>query len=400
VNDYREDGMDGNAIPVGENTTIIVKASGDLFLEGQEAGEIRFQSSEDRIRVQQANDTLYIETHASMNLIVPRTSPVIVEKVGGSALLQDLSNSLVVQKVGGDLALQRLSSVRVDKVGGGCMVQSVSSGLAMSKIGGDLSIRAVSGAVSIGTIGGDGDLQVGLASSMEAKTGGDARFYITEGLTGPVGLRAGGDAVIYLPSNLNAKLVLNSSGEGITIDLSRQAQPVHESLETRRFEFEIGEGGPQIEVQAGGDIRVSDDAVEPESITDELDRREEAWKEARDRRGSSAWSGGFGFDRTSAWADMISRRAQEAARRAEQRAQTAMRRTEEQIRRAAERDMRWGDRWSGPGAPPSPPPPPPPPSAPVSESERLIVLQMLQEGKLTVEQAEKLLAALEGRYQD
>ena len=120
------------------------------------------------------------------------------------------------------------------------------------------------------------------------------------------------------------------------------------------------------------------------------------------RRGSPAWSAGFGFDRSSAWADMVSRRAQEAARRAEQRSQAAMRRTEDQIRQAAERQGRheyergFGS-FSGPPAPPTPPAPVEP-AAPVTDQERLLVLQMLQEQKITVEQAEKLLAALEGRF--
>jgi hypothetical protein len=154
-------------------------------------------------------------------------------------------------------------------------------------------------------------------------------------------------------------------------------------------------------VNAGGDVRVSDTAVELRSITGELERLENAWADARGRYSSPGWSGGFGLDRTSAWADMVSRRAQEAARRAEQRVQAATRRTEEQIRQAAEREMRRADRFGGFAPMPPAPPAPPQPfqrSAPVSEKERLMVLQMLQEGKVTVEQAEQLLAALEGRY--
>jgi hypothetical protein len=389
--------MEGNTIPVGEKTTIIVKASGDLFLEGQDAGEIRFQSSEDRIKVQQSNDTLYVETHASMDLMVPRGAAVIVEKVGGSALLQDLTGSLVVQKIGGDLAMQRLAQVRVDKVGGNCMVQAVNGSVAISKVGGDLILREANGVVSIGTIGGNGDLQAGFAGNMDARAGGDLHIYITEGLDGKVSLRAGGNVAIFLPPNVNGSFSIVSNGEHISFDFSRQNQAAHQTMETRRFEFKLGEGGAKVEVLAGGDVRLTDEAVSPRSIVEDLDRREEAWKEARDRRGGSSWSGGFGFDRTSAWADMISRRAQEAARRAEQRAQAAIRRTEDQIRRASERDVRWDDRFSGVGAPT--PPPAPVQSTPVSTEERLIILQMLQEGKVNIEQAEKLLAALEGRFE-
>jgi hypothetical protein len=36
-------------------------------------------------------------------------------------------------------------------------------------------------------------------------------------------------------------------------------------------------------------------------------------------------------------------------------------------------------------------------SAPVSDDERLTILKMLQEKKISVEEAEKLLAALEGK---
>jgi hypothetical protein len=41
--------------------------------------------------------------------------------------------------------------------------------------------------------------------------------------------------------------------------------------------------------------------------------------------------------------------------------------------------------------------PPRPPSEPVSDEERLSILRMLQEKKITREEAEKLLAALEGK---
>jgi hypothetical protein len=42
------------------------------------------------------------------------------------------------------------------------------------------------------------------------------------------------------------------------------------------------------------------------------------------------------------------------------------------------------------------PTPPTPPSEPVAEEERLAVLKMLAEKKITAEQAEQLLNALEG----
>ena len=40
--------------------------------------------------------------------------------------------------------------------------------------------------------------------------------------------------------------------------------------------------------------------------------------------------------------------------------------------------------------------PPVPPSEPVSDEERMAILKMLQEKKITAEEAEQLLSALEG----
>lgn len=390
--------MEGNAIPVDENTTIIVKSSGDLFLQGQDQAEVRFQGGEDRIRVQQAADTLYIETHASLDLTVPRGANVVVEKVGGSALIEDLDHSLTVQKIGGDLALQRLGRVQIGKVGGSCLVADVNQDLVVGKIGGDLTARQIAGRLEVGAIGGDGDLQSLGHGPIDVRSGGDLQVDVTETVGEGMNLRAGGDIALYLPASINASFSLTSNGQTIHLNFTRQSQPLTESIEERHYEFTLGEGGPRVEAQTGGDIRAGDEPFEPEPVTGELERRENAWIEARSQRGNPSWSGGFGFDRTSAWADMVSRRAQEAAHRAERRADAAARHAEEHIRRAAERQPGWAwDADFDSHAPHGEPPAPPPPSQPVTEQERLMVLQMLQDNKITVEQAEKLLAALEGR---
>lgn len=396
--------MDGNTIPINENTAVIVKSSGDLYMRGQEQREVRFSGSEDRVRVHQSNDTLYVETRSSIDLEVPRDAKIILEKVGGSAFLQDLNGDITVQKVGGDLSLQRVGTLRIEKVGGGCMIDSISGVLGIEKVGGDLTVRQAMGSVTVENVGGDSDIQTSGGDVLEARAGGDVMVYITEGVREKVHLRAGGDVNIFIPSNSSGRFNINSSGETISLDLNRQEGQQPQSIDERHYEFQLGEGGPQVEAFAGGDVRLSDAAVEVRSITGDLERLENAWTDARGRYSGSGWSGGFGFDRTSAWADMVSRRAQEAARRAEQRVQAASRRTEEQIRQAAEREMRRAERFGGfgpvPPVPPVPPQPPYPRSSPVTEKERLMVLQMLQEGKITVDQAEQLLAALEGRFQE
>ncbi len=183
--------MDGNSIPVGENTTVIVKASGDLFVQGEEQMEVRFRSSEDHIRVNQSNETLYVETHASLDLAVPRRVKVIVEKVGGSAFLQDLETSLVIQKIGGDLAVRRVGAVQIEKVGGGCLIDDIDQAVTINKIGGDLTVRNLTGPMEINSLGGGGDLQVSDGSLSVTRAGGDLQVYLGGALQGPVSVRAG-----------------------------------------------------------------------------------------------------------------------------------------------------------------------------------------------------------------
>ena len=372
--------MEGNTIPISEGTTVIVKVSGDLFLQGDGEMEVRFRSSEDRVRVNQTNENLYIETHASLDVSVPHTPRVIIEKVGGSAFIQDLGGALTVQKIGGDLALRRVGELQIEKVGGSCIAEDLRQPAVFQKVGGDLSVRHAVSPFEANMVGGEGSLQIDGEGAISARTGGDLHAFLSGQVGGLVSLRAGGELEIALSESANLRLVVESRAEKVLFS-------------------------PAWEIRAGGDVYIRDHDMMPESIGDALDRRADAWIEARDR-GNVSWTGGFGFDRTSAWADMISRRAQEAARRAEQRTQAAMRRTEDQIRLAAEREMRRGEggfNFNFPGSPPVPPHmqhpqhPPVPPAPKVSAQERMLVLQMLQEGKISIEQAESLLAALEGR---
>jgi hypothetical protein len=94
-------------------------------------------------------------------------------------------------------------------------------------------------------------------------------------------------------------------------------------------------------------------------------------------------------ERISAALRKAEEKVNEAMRNAETRAKEAERRAAE-----AERQRGRGGAWAGSWQTPPPPKPPKPPRPPVSEEERMMVLRMVSEGKLSVEQAEKLLAAL------
>jgi hypothetical protein len=141
----------------------------------------------------------------------------------------------------------------------------------------------------------------------------------------------------------------------------------------------LGDGSAKISLNAGGDIRVTNDA--------------EAGNSAEDF-GNFA---GMNFD-WSGFGERISRQVEQATARAAKRAEEAARRVERHAERHA---RRWGRNvkegpWNWQTGPRGVPTPPSPASEPVAEEERLTILKMLAEKKITAEQAEQLLNALEG----
>lgn len=386
--------MEMKSIPVNEDAVIVVRTSADLFLSGDEGNEVRFFGSEDRLQVRSEEGMLRIENHSGLDLIVPRSANIRIEKVGGSAFFQDLG-IVDVQKVGGELAVQRVGQVEIGKVGGSLTVRSVAGPLVVHKVGGDLLARELADLVAVDAVGGNIDLQAVNGERVDLRAGGDLTVYLTRSLPGALQLRSGGNTELFIPAEASGRFEVTSESEVIELRL-QQGEAMVEDIERRRYEFMLGEGEGRAEIRAGGDVLITDEAREPSSLNAEFERLETSWNNARENRARYGWPGHFDPERSAAWADMISRRAQEAARRVEQRAQTVARRMEEQTRRNVEREMRGRGRPSFGFEPPQPPPAPRP--SPVTEQERMMVLQMLQDNKITVEQAETLLRALEGRY--
>jgi hypothetical protein len=96
--------------------------------------------------------------------------------------------------------------------------------------------------------------------------------------------------------------------------------------------------------------------------------------------------------------EKLDRKIAEAQHRAEQRAREAERRARVHERHAGDKEHRehrgWHFDWP---SPPATPAASAQPSDPISDDERMVILRMLEQKKITPEQAEQLLSALEGQ---
>jgi hypothetical protein len=292
------------------------------------------------------------------------------------------------------------------------------SGDATLKAGGDLYLRDVGGNVKANA-GSDAVLSTALAPDKvyEVRAGSDLLCRVPPGTSATFSVKAGSDISV---DALGAKIEGNARQRTIT----------------------LGDGKAQVSLSGGSDVSLTMAASDPESMAElgagigieyglmaaefatEIGAQIEAQmadleKDIRERLAKIDLQFGpqSGID-----AEKIARRTREAAERATEAARhkaEAIRRkaeakieaVERRAERMAERAERHanhtihaghGDRarrktgaftfkFDANRQPFSPPP-----GAAVSDEERMAVLKMLEQGKITVEEAETLLAALEG----
>jgi hypothetical protein len=263
--------------------------------------------------------------------------------------------------------------VMIDRINEDFSLRGAKGNLYVKTVGGDVSVRDVEGNITLDSVADDLALR-GVRGNVKVNVGEDVVLYLEPKADGAYSITAGEDILLVLKPNANVTLSMH--GEEIDVDW-----PGIENQDdiTERV-LVLGDGSAKISLNAGGDIRVTNNA--------------EAGNSAEDF-GNFA---GMNFD-WSGFGERISRQVAQATSQAARRAEEAARRVERHAERQARRwrgNVKVG-RWNwemGPGG--APPTPPSPASEPVAEEERMAVLKMLAEKKITAEQAEQLLNALEG----
>lgn len=402
--------------PVGESMTILVRAHADLSLQGWDKMEV-FPIDEGRHApvVQTEGEILRVTFADDGELLVPTGASVQVERVSGDAHIRNLTGKLAVERVGGDLSVQNVAEAAVSNIGGDCEVLGVTRALAIHRVGGDLSAEGLQGAAAVSNVGGDANLVL-VGGSLDIKAGGDICLTMAQTGEQTVSARAGGDLDLYMSQGASAVISVISRGEDIRLRVDGGKQ----RLEQQAYQATLGEGTAKLSLQAGGDVYISDEPHEEESFASIAANLEEYWQdleESREERESDSDDEGFmsGEDISR----RVNRHVEEAMRRADERIAAAMKRVEERTRQMGRDGMvppippvgrpRKSILIPEPPTPPTPPKspaPPMPPTAPmppggkpvknvVSEEERMLILTMLQEKKITAEEAAKLLEALE-----
>jgi hypothetical protein len=355
--------------------------AGDLRLVGWDNAELLAKADDEQdLTLQQDGDAVTINCGDDLSLNVPLRASLHVHTIDGDMSVRGLAGKLDVDTVNGDVAMRDVRDVVVGTIESNFSLRGAQGDVLVKSVGGDASLRDVDGSLTLDSVSDDLAVR-GVGGNLKVDVDEDVVVHLEPKAGQEYSIVAGDDILLVLPPEVNATLTLR--GDNINVDW-----PGIEPDDSVSRVVTLGDGSAQIRLDAGGDLVVTS--------------REDA-AESADEYGNFAgmmfdW-GNWGREIGEHWGnygrdlgERISRRAQETAERAARKAEAAGRRAERHIERkfrhggGKNRHLKWNFAQETADAK----------REPVSDEERMTILRMLAEKKITSEEAEKLLSALEG----
>jgi hypothetical protein len=342
----------------------IENIEGDLSLVGWDGDDILLKGEDEEMQFSQNGEMVNISCEDDLSLRVPKASSVFIKKIVGDASIRGVMGGIELKDIEGDLSIRDVDSVSIDTVQSDFSLRGAKGHLSIKSAHSDVSIRDVDGNVSLESVADDLALR-DVRGNVSANVAEDVVLYLNPQAGNVYSVNAGDDILLVMPPKANATLTLTAD----EIDVEWEGVVNDEDATTRVVT--LGNGSAVVTLKAGGDIRVTNQADAGDTAED---------------FGNFA---GIGMD-WSGFGERISRQVAQVTRRTTRQAEEAARRATERVNRKVNVSSgRWNWDQSSKGVPM--------PSKPqASEEERMSILKMLQEKKITAKEAEKLLAALEG----
>ncbi len=393
---------------------VITNAGGSLFLTGWNREEIRVKDPSEHDLVNKEKGKVQLSFPNDGIVHLPHHLPVFIESVGKDVVIKGIGSLLQISSVGGDLTLSDVSPATVQSVGGDVFAKRIQGDLVIENVGKDCLVDNVKGQLSLQHVGKD--IQVDkVAGGIEAHAGGDGQINFSPVPWQAYKINTGGDLSVAIPEDSNADLSITSNKEDITVSLGN----IDEKVKEGEFIKQVGEGGPAILLSAGGKVFVSSDmyswlsplrinaeelgniAIDfsdqtAEQLKDHLSHVEEDLRETFSNLGDSLDSIGLSEENLKQIKLQVKESGLLGAQKAELAAIKAQAKIEKSIAKAQlkargmkrkTREFDLGEFLETQTEK----------KKIVSDSERLMILNMLQDKKISPEEADDLLKALEGK---
>ncbi|NDJ78216.1 MAG: hypothetical protein GYB65_18360 [Chloroflexi bacterium] len=367
---------------------IIQNVSGSLRIRGHEVADLLVDGDNPHVEQLGEGQPCLVRCDGDCRLTVPADAEISVQGVGSDAKLTDLNGKVDINAVGGDLTLRHTADVTIKAVGGDLRIKWADS-VTVDAVGSDATIREVNGSARVTNVGSDLYLRNVEGDCTAEHIGSDLVLNVAFQEGQEYRFSAGGDILCRVHPETDARFVVPL---GMTVKLDVPADVVEQEADGQQI-ITLGEGGATIYIQGGDELRLVGEAEDyvlnlgvqiEEEVETRLSQLEEKLSQHLEGLDEQIQAKAALF---SSQAERLAERAQRQAQRASERVRRSMERRSSGSKRTGRVDIEWG------GAPP----PPKAKSEPVSEEERLMILRMVQENKISIEEAERLLAALDAQ---
>jgi hypothetical protein len=371
--------MEKIVLETGEKPSIYIETIGrDLRLSGRESTTLEVQAPESgKLTVKEKEKRVVISCKEGCLIFLPKEARVEVGKVGGDTRVTGLSSEILMKVVGGDVRIRRSGRVTIETVGGDLSAHRMDGDLTVDRVGGDVVVQQIAGDIRLRVIGGDAIIS-DAHGLIDGSVGGDAIVNMHLPPDSRSSLHSGGDLFCRIPSDCSATVTVRSGGE------KRVPQEAVIERTDGEATLQFGEGDASLALSSGGDLmlRTGDgEQIAPDVIVDDILKEVDLKLVEMEARFNAIGAGIYDFD-----ADRIGERVRRAVARSQRKAE----KTRFQDARKATRfekglnqvDIRLGNFDM--------------PAEQATEEERLAILKMVEGGKITVDEAEMLLRALEG----
>ncbi|MFZ6030461.1 MAG: hypothetical protein ACOYYS_22365 [Chloroflexota bacterium] len=427
--------MEKQFVITGDAPKVTIEAQGELVLKGWDEARVQVKnSSVEHITIEQDGNDVLVRCASNCTVRVPEQSDVHLRAAMGSATIKNIAGTLTVEQANGDLVMKSVGATQIGEVKGSLVAKNVFGDLQAHAVRGNATVRDIQGDCTLGRVYGNLQLD-DVDGETSAEVNGNALLRFDPLSGNDYRFTAQGNLQLSLPKDASAQVKAACKGQ-LSVNLpGTHVDPSAPSPQT----FTLGEGDADIELSAQGNLQIFSQAPDwgmgdfgadmagmgenfarmgedfghmGEEIAQQVSQQIEAQMEMMAQQiesqmtGLTASLGTMGMSEEQR--QRIEERARQASERAAARAQEKMRLAQERmerkmeaLQRRAEQRVAAGQRRGAP-RPPVPPMPPMPFRSkafdePVREDERMVVLRMLEQNKITLEQADQLLAALEGK---
>jgi hypothetical protein len=427
--------MDKQFVTTSASPHIQLDVSGDLRLKGQDELEVIAKADDpESLTLETQDDQVVIRCMGSCSVRVPRDAVVQVQAVHRDAAIKAIDGDVLVDQVDGDLEMRNLGNIQIGAVHGDLAIKNVDGNLNIDSVDGEISARSVQGDFNV-AVSAHGNLTLSdIGGSAKATVDGNIFLRLDPAPSHEYQFSCHGNIFCRLSGDSSAEINVPKASQ-VMVNLPG----IHASAPIQSpYALTLGEGDAKITLSADGNVALDtrapdwgmedldfDISSEVEGMADVVSQQinqqvESQVRMIEDQLNAQLSSLSMRLSSAQLSADQarkIEDRAREASERAAARAQQRVQRAQQKMEQklaaaqrkmeAAQRKMEYKARAYERvgrhsrhsvsfGFPPSSTRSAPT-GEPVSEDERLMILHMLEDKKITMEEAEQLLTALEGK---